>query len=205
MEKFDLKKAWKTLYHAPTGTFVIVDIPPLRYFMIDGAGDPNKAADYIAAVEALYAASYTLKFMSKAALKRYVVPPLEGLWWADDMTDFVARRKDLWRWTMMIAVPDFIGQPMAEQAIATAMEKKELPALEHLRFARLSEGQAVQTLHVGSYDDEGPVLKRLHEEFLPAHRLVPSSHHHEIYLSDSRKTQPGKLKTILRQPVRPAS
>jgi len=206
MEKFDIKKACKALYSAPAEEFAIVDGYPLNYLMIDGAGDPNTAPEYKAAVEALYAASYTLKFMSKAALHRdYVVPPLEGLWWAKDMTDFVARRKDRWRWTMMIAAPDFIERPMAEDAIVKAKEKKGLPALQRLRFERLEEGQAVQTLHVGSYDNEGPILKRLHQEFLPARQFTPSGHHHEIYLSDPRKTPAEKLKTILRQPVRPAS
>jgi len=206
MEKFDIKKAFKALYSAPTGKFAVVDVSPLNYFMVDGAGDPNAATEYKAAVEALYAASYTLKFMSKAALHHdYVVPPLEGLWWSKDMTDFVTRRKSLWRWTMMIAVPDFIAGSMADEAIIKAGEKKGLLALQRPRFERLEEGQAIQTLHIGSYDDEGPILKRLHEEFLPAHRLAPSGHHHEIYLSDPRKTPAEKLKTILRQPVRSAS
>jgi hypothetical protein len=206
MEKFDIKKAYKALYGAPTGRFAVVDVSAFNYFMIDGAGDPNTAPEYKAAVEALYAASYTLKFMSKAALRRdYVVPPLEGLWWAEDMTDFVARRKGQWRWTMMIVVPDFIERSMAEEAIVKTKEKKGSPALSRLRFERLEERQAVQTLHVGSYDDEGPILKSLHQKFLPAHRLTPSGHHHEIYLSDPRKTPAEKLKTILRQSVRPAS
>jgi len=205
MEKFDIKKAHKALYAPTAGKFTVVDIPSLNYFMIDGAGDPNTAPDYKAAVEALYAASYTLKFMSKTVQRRdYVVPPLEGLWWAADMTDFVARRKHRWHWTMMIAVPDFVAPPLAEQAIVKAMEKKALPALRRLRFEKLNEGQAVQILHVGAYDDEGPILKTLHEEFLPAHRLVPSGHHHEIYLSDPRRMPPEKLKTVLRQPVRAA-
>ncbi|MFO1085911.1 MAG: GyrI-like domain-containing protein [Reyranellaceae bacterium] len=204
MEKFDIKKACKTLYSAPTGEFSIVDVPPFDYFMIDGAGDPNSASTYKAAVEALYGVAYTLKFASKVALGRdHVVPPLEGLWWADDMADFVARRKDRWRWTMMIAVPDFIERSMAQDAIAKAKDKKRLPALQHLRVEQLEEGQAVQTLHVGSYDDEGPTLDRLHREFLPARRLAPTGHHHEIYLSDPRKTPAEKLKTILRQPVGP--
>ena len=205
MEKFDIKKASKALYSAPAGKFSVVDVPAFSYFMIDGAGDPNTAPEYKAAIEALYAASYTLKFMSKAALRRdYVVPPLQGLWWAEDMSDFVARRKDRWRWTMMIVVPNFIERSMAEEAIVKAKEKKGLPALPRLRFEQLEEGRAVQILHIGSYDDEGPVLKRLHQDFLPAHRLTPSGHHHEIYLSDPRKTPAEKLKTILRQPVRPA-
>lgn len=204
MEKTDIKKTHKALYIAPAGGFTIVAVPPLNYFSIEGDGDPNTAPAYAAAVEALYAASYALKFMSKDLLKRdYVVPPLEGLWWADDMADFVARRKERWSWTMMIVVPDFIEQSMAEQAIVRTAKKKALPALSKLRFTRLKEGQAVQTLHIGSYDDEGPILQKLHEEFLPANDLAEAGHHHEIYLSDPRKTRAEKLKTILRQPVRP--
>ena len=103
----------------------------------------------------------------------------------------------------MIAVPDFVERSLVEDAIAKAKGKKGLPALQRLRVERLEESQAVQTLHVGSYDDEGPILDRLHREFLPAHRLVPSGHHHEIYLSDPRKTPAEKCKTILRQPVEP--
>lgn len=204
MEKIDLKKQYKTLYSAQVGEFSILDVPPLTYFALDGAGDPNAAPEYTAAVEALYAASYTLKFMSKETLKRdYVVPPLEGLWWADDMADFITRRKNRWCWRMMILVPDFIGKAMAEEAITRAQDKKKLLALSKLRVAHLDEGQVVQTLHIGAYDDEGPILKKLHEDFLPAKGLVEAGHHHEIYLSDPRKTPVAKLKTILRQPVRP--
>lgn len=204
MDKVDIKKACKALYSAPVGEFALVDVPPPNYFMIDGDGDPNTAPAYVASVEALYAASYTLKFMSKTLTERdYVVPPLEGLWWAEDMADFGARRKDRWSWTMMIVVPDFVDRSMAMHAIERATEKKASPALQKLRFERLEEGRVVQTLHIGSYDEEGPILTRLHEEFLPENGLVEAGHHHEIYLSDPRKTPAEKLKTVLRQPVRP--
>ncbi|MEP9351952.1 GyrI-like domain-containing protein [Xanthobacter sp. KR7-225] len=203
MEKIDVKKRYKALYGAPIGAFIVLDLPPLTYFAVDGAGNPNTAAEYGAAVEALYAASYTLKFMSKDSLKSdYVVPPLEGLWWADDMADFTARRKDRWKWRMMILVPDFVGDAMAKEAIARTKAKKKLPGLSKLCVTRLEEGRVAQTLHVGSYDDEGPILERLHGEFLPANGLAPTGHHHEIYLSDPRKTAADKLKTVLRQPVR---
>lgn len=206
MEKIDIKKQYKTLYSGRVGEFIALDMPPLAYFSVDGAGDPNAVPEYAAAVEALYAASYTLKFMSKESLKRdYVVPPLEGLWWADDMADFTARRKDRWRWRMMILVPDFIGETMAKEAITRAHEKKRLPALSKVQFLHLEEGKAVQTLHIGSYDDEGPILKKLHDEFLPAKGFVEAGHHHEIYLSDPRKTPVERMKTILRQPVRSAA
>lgn len=201
MEKFDVKKALKTLYTGPVGDFAVVGVPPLAYFMVDGQGDPNTAPAYREAVEALYAASYTLKFMSKALGEDYVVPPLEGLWWSDDMDDFAARRKDRWSWTLMILLPDFVAPALAERAIAAAQQKKSLPALARLRREVLSEGRCVQTLHIGPYDAEGPILARLHNEFLPDNGLIETGKHHEIYLSDPRKVAPEKWKTILRQPV----
>jgi hypothetical protein len=205
MEKLDLRKQHKRLYTPPAGRFELIDMPHFDYLMIDGEGDPNSAADYVQAVEALYTAAYTLKFKSKAELGRdYVVPPLEGLWWSDDMDDFVARRKDRWKWTMMIAIPDFIDPRFVDAAIAAAMKKKALPALDRLYVERLEEGRVAQTMHIGSYDDEGPVLRRLHEEFLPENGLRPTGKHHEIYLGDPRKTAPERLKTILRQPVEQA-
>lgn len=206
MDKTDFRKEFKALYNPPSARFELVDVPPLTYFMVDGRGDPNTARAYGEAVEALYAASYTLKFMSKAELSRdYVVPPLEGLWWADDMTTFVSRQKAEWSWTMMIMIPDFIDRATAERAIEAAVRKKGLPALGLVRVERLEEGACVQIMHVGSYDEEGPVLKRLHEEFLPGNGLVESGHHHEIYLGDPRKTASERLKTVLRQPVQPRS
>ncbi|QNQ10827.1 GyrI-like domain-containing protein [Sphingomonas alpina] len=206
MEKTDIKKAWKAFYSAPVDKFSIIDLPGLSYLMIDGAGDPNTATLYKEAVEALYTASYTLKFLCKDVLKRdYVVPPLEGLWWAEDMTDFVARRKERWLWTMMILVPEFVERPLADRAIATALRKKELRALSKVRFDTLEEGKVVQTLHLGSYDEEGPILRTMHESFLPESGLIAVGRHHEIYLSDPRKVSADKLKTILRQPVALAS
>ncbi len=204
MEKADLKKELPGLYTAPAGDFIVVDVPPRVFFMIDGHGDPNVEAGYKEAVEALYAASYTLKFMSKTSLgKDYAVAPLEGLWWADDMTDFVTRKKQRWRWTMMIPVPSFIPDALAEAAIIKARQKRERPGLRLVRLARFDEGRSVQTLHIGSYDDEGPLIEKMHAEFLPSRRLAEAGVHHEIYLSDPRRAAPAKLRTILRQPVKP--
>ena len=205
MEKIDLKKRYSALYNAPTNDFAIVDVPSLSYFMVDGYGDPNVEPGYREAVEALYTASYTLKFMGKDELGRdYVVPPLQGLWWADDLNDFVSRRKERWHWTMMILTPDFIPFSFAEAALVQAVKKKGSSAQSRVRLATLEEGRSVQTMHVGSYDSEGPILARLHDEFLPSQGLKETGVHHEIYLSDPRRTAPHRLKTILRQPVRPA-
>ena len=204
MAKMDFKKELKTLYDAPKGRFARVDVPMLRYVMIDGRGDPNTAPAYKAAIEWLYPVSYAMKFAGKRELgKDYVVPPLEGLWWADDPADFVARRKDRWRWTMLIMVPDFVGQDVYEAALAKTRAKLGAPP-ETLRLESLTEGLSLQTLHIGSYDDEGPILAHLHDELMPAENLDFNGRHHEIYLSDPRKTAPGKLKTILRQPVKAA-
>ncbi|HTV68631.1 MAG TPA: hypothetical protein VMF90_08845, partial [Rhizobiaceae bacterium] len=144
MEKIDLKKELKALYNPPKGVFEIIDVPPLNYFMVDGKGDPNTASAYREAVEALYSASYTLKFMAKKELARdYTVPPLEGLWWAEDMETFITREKGKWSWTMMIMAPGFIDRAMAERAVDAAAKKKDLLALSKLRFETLEEGKVV--------------------------------------------------------------
>eukprot|EP01042_Synura_sphagnicola_P013131 gene13131-16688_t len=203
MSKIDLKTEYRSLYSAPSKDFVQVEVPPLSYLMFDGAGDPNAAPEYQQAIEALYSLSYTLKFMSKRAFDRdYVVGPLEGLWWSADMRAFVSRQKDKWSWTMMILQPDWITADHLASAKAEVLMKKGLPGIERARLAVLDEGTCVQILHIGPYNDEGPVLKRLHEDYLPAQGLVETGHHHEIYLSDPRKVAPEKLKTILRQPVK---
>jgi hypothetical protein len=203
MSKIDFKKELKHLYRPSAKEFVVVDVPPMSFLMIDGHGDPNTAQEYQDAVEALYAVSYKLKFTSKKELgKDYVVPPLEGLWWAEDMEAFTAvRDKSVWDWTMMIMQPEWITQEMVEEAVKQ-VEKKGLPALSQLYLETYREGLAVQILHIGSYDDEGPTIAKMHQEFMPENGYEPAGKHHEIYLSDPRKVAPEKLKTVLRQPVR---
>jgi hypothetical protein len=121
MEKIDFKKTLKLLYNPPAAEFVTVDVPQMRFVKVDGAGDPNTAHAYRSAVEWLYSVSYAMKFATRAALgKDYVVPPLEGLWWADDPRSFVTREKDSWHWTMMIMVPDFVTPDMFQAAAAKA-------------------------------------------------------------------------------------
>lgn len=200
--KVDLKRELKDLYAPPKGKFVIIDVPAMQYLMVDGQGDPNVAPAYRDAVEWLYSVSYPLKFMSKKELGRdYAVMPLEGLWWADDMETFASRQKDKWSWTMMILQPDWIMPEMVGEAVKKAKAKRGAPP-DSLRLETLDEGLCVQTMHVGSYDEEGPVLAKLHGEFLPENGLKETGHHHEIYIGDPRKAAPEKLKTVLRQPVR---
>lgn len=201
MAKIDFRKEQPTLFAPPADDFVLVKVPRLRFVKVDGEGDPNTASAYAEAVGWLYSVSYGLKFLAKEAGTDYVVPPLQGLWWADDYTAFTARKKDKWRWTMMIMAPDFITRSQFDAAVKKASKKLGTPP-ETLRLEDYDEGLAVQILHIGSYDDEAPTIKRLHETFLPANGLVETGPHHEIYLSDPRRTEAAKLKTILRQPVR---
>jgi len=203
-EKVDFKRTLPG-YRAPRGRFAIVDVPDARYLMIDGHGDPDTAQEFTEALEALYPVAYALKFASKGELGRdYVVPPLEGLWWADDMEAFTsARDKSRWEWTLLLMVPDWIDALMIARAVAAVREKGPRPRLDDVRCEVLSEGRCVQTLHVGSFDDEAAVLARMHHEFIPQSGLRMTGTHHEIYLSDPRRTAPERLRTILRQPVAP--
>lgn len=204
--KVDLKKTLDA-YQAQRGRFRVVDVPDQQYLMVDGHGDPNTTPAYAQALAALYPVAYALKFASRRDLGRdHVVMPLEGLWWADDMETFTtARDKSRWDWTMMIMVPDWVGPEMVDAAVERAGAKDRPVRLADVRFETLSEGLCVQTLHVGSFDDEAPVLARMHEEVVPAHGLRMVGKHHEIYLGDPRRTAPERLRTILRQPVRALS
>lgn len=199
--KTDLKRELAS-YRATRGRFDVVTVPPRQYLMYDGQGDPNTAPSYLRALGALYPVAYALKFLSKRELDRdYTVMPLEGLWWADDPELFTTRRdKDAWSWTLLILVPDWLEPAHVERARAAAVAKG-VAGVGDIRVEWLDEGLSVQTLHVGSYDDEAPVLAELHDRVIPERGLQMTGRHHEIYLSDARRTAPEKLRTILRQPV----
>ncbi|MEO9328828.1 GyrI-like domain-containing protein [Gordonia aurantiaca] len=200
--KVDLKKTLDS-YQARRGEFRILEVPPMRYLMIDGSGDPNDSPEFAAAVETLYPVAYGLKFASKRELGRdYVVPPLEGQWWAPDMSVFTgARDKSRWNWTLLLFVPEWIDDELVATTIAKVGAKKAPPRIDDLRVEEIDEGLCVQTLHLGSFDDEGPILARMHEEFIPDNGLRMTGRHHEIYFSDFRNVTPDRLRTILRQPV----
>jgi hypothetical protein len=203
--KYDVKRELRQYYGPRNTGWALVEVPAQQFIAIDGRGDPNTSADYARAVEALYAVAYTIKFTSKNALGRdFVVAPLEGLWWSDDPEVFVTRAKDAWHWRMLISQPDWITEDLIDEAKQGALAKKGLPAIAEIRREGLHEGTSAQLLHVGPYDDEGPALARLHHEYLAAHNLRMSGHHHEIYLGDPRRAEPAKLRTVLRQPVRTA-
>ncbi|MDO5736753.1 MAG: GyrI-like domain-containing protein, partial [Propionibacteriaceae bacterium] len=203
MDSYDIKKAYPTLYAPKPREWHVVEVPELLFLMVDGHGDPNTCSAYTDAVQALYSLSYAVRAIVKQELGRvHTVGPLEGLWSAEDPAAFRTRDKSAWDWTMMISQPAWV----TDDIVRTSLEmprKKDLPALEHVRLEPYTEGMSVQILHVGSYHDEAPALARLHDDYMPSHGLAFNGRHHEVYLSDPRRTVPAKLRTVLRQPVAP--
>lgn len=192
----------KQLYKASAKEVTFIDVPALKFLMIDGQGDPNTSQEYKDAVEALYAVSYALKFALKRQGLDYKVGPLEGLWWADDMKEFSTESKGDWYWTMMIAQPNEATSENVNDLIRQVRQKKNPPALDKLRFVTLEEGTAAQIMHFGPYGAEGPTIQKLHG-WIHHHGYRfdgREQKHHEIYFGDPRKTAPENLKTILRQP-----
>ena len=202
MAKIDLKKELCELYAPSAKKCSVVDVPELRFLMVDGVGDTNTSQAYEEAIEALYGVSYTLKSLSKAQGNDYVVMPLEGLWWVDDMAEFSIEAKSAWSWTAMIMQPRHLTEADVEAAFEQVRRVKDPPALDLVRFESYAEGLSVQIMYFGAYADEGPTIARLHEFAIDSgHRL--RGKHHEIYLSDPRRTGPERLKTVIRQPVEP--
>lgn len=201
MAKIDFKQQRKHLYQPSAQVVVLVDVPAMNYLMIDGAGDPNTSQVYADAVETLFAVAYAVKFMVKkgpTALD-YGVMPLEGLWWAEDMTTFSTLDKSNWLWTMMIMQPAVVSDEVVLHAIADVRKKKNPAAIDRVRFEAFSEGSCAQILHIGPFSAEGPTIEKLHD-FIDARGKLRGKHH-EIYLSDIRKADPAKWKTIIRQPM----
>ena len=201
MTKLDLKREHKNLYSASAKEVAIVEVPALRYLMVDGQGDPNRNPDFTAAIEALFSLSYTLKF----AIKKgpigldYAVMPLEGQWWVDDPAAFSYNDRSGWRWTAMVLQPDVVTPEIVAEQTAVVEKKKNPAALHLVRFAELHEGPSAQIMHLGPFSEEPPTIERLHAEIAArGYRLV--GNHHEIYLSDMSRTAPAKRRTIIRQP-----
>ena len=202
--KVDFKKTLKEFYQPSPNEVVLVDVPEMQFLMIDGMGSPGDSKEYQDALAALYPIAFKTKFLSKAKGKDYVVLPLEGLWWADNMAEFTQGNRENWKWTMMIMQPDWITQEMINEAIKITEEKKpELSELlSNLRLERYLEGQAAQIMHIGPYSEEGPTVQKVHN-FIQKEGGKFDGHsnkHHEIYLSDPRKANPATMKTIIRQP-----
>jgi hypothetical protein len=202
--KIDLKKELKHLYNPSTQAVSVVDVPEMPFLMIDGSGDPNTSAEYAAAVEALFAVAYALKFHIKRLgddAPDYVVMPLEGLWWADDMARFSTGDKAAWKWTMLIVQPAEVTARMVEETVREVKRKKQLSALNAVRLESYHEGLSAQIMHIGPYAAEGPTIAKLHDHIQQSGHSLDGKHH-EIYLSDPRRIAPEKMRTVVRQPFR---
>lgn len=201
MKKIDFKKELKHLYNPSAKEIAVVDVPEMNFLMIDGIGDPNTAQEYKDAIEALYTVSYTLKFMiKKAKAIDYVIVPLESLWWTNKPSQFTIENKDIWKWTAMIMQPEYVIKELFNETLKQVEKKKKLPALSKIRFEKFHEGLSVQILYIGPYSAEGPTIEKIHN-FVKEKGYKLAGKHHEIYLSDPRKTASERLKTILRQPI----
>jgi hypothetical protein len=202
MEKIDLIKQLKHLYSPSAKKVECVDVPQMNFLMVDGEGDPNTSKAFSDAIEALYPVSYTLKFMVKKGPLAidYGVMPLQALWWSDDLSAFVTGNKDAWKWTIMIMQPEFITQEVVKSAIEEVAKKKKPVSLPLVRFESFKEGKTAQTLHIGHFSEEGPTIERVHK-FIEESGSRRVGKHHEIYLSDLRRTAPENWKIIVRQPM----
>ncbi len=202
MMKIDFKKELKHLYNPSAKKVETVDVPMMNFLMIDGSGDPNTAQEYKDSVEALFAVSYALKFMVKKEKGvDYGVLPLEGLWWTDDITQFSTENKDAWKWTSIIMQPEYVTEDLVRKALEEVEKKKDPLALPKIRFESFHEGLSAQTMHIGPYSAEGPTIEKLHN-FIKENGYELKGKHHEIYLSDPRRSAPEKMKTAIRQPMR---
>jgi len=201
--KVDLRKELKHLYAPSAKEVLAVNVPKMNFLMIYGMGDPNNSQEYKDAVEALFSLSYAIKFMMKKEKSiDYAVMPLEGLWWIDDMTRFSVENKNEWKWTSMIMQPEHVTKEIVNEALDETRKKKNLPALSKIRFEAFSEGPSAQIMHIGPFSAEGPTIEKIHN-FIKKQGYKLSGKHHEIYLSDPRKSAPEKMKTVLRQPMSP--
>jgi hypothetical protein len=200
--KLDYKKEFPDLYNPKQKEIHILTIPTMQFYMVDGKGDPNTAQMFKDAVSTLYACAFTLKmgYKKQHPTKDYVVPPLEGLWFMEDMREWSSEKKNMWQWTMMIRIPDYISVSDAQKAIQTAKLKKNPPLIEQTRIVTYEEGTAVQVIYIGPYSEEHPIIMKMHE-YAAKQGYKLKGKHHEIYLSDPRKITPEKYRTIIRQPI----
>ncbi len=202
MAKTDYKKEYKALYNPSAKEISDVSVPRMNFLMIDGVGDPNTSQEYVDSIQTLYPVAYTIKFaIKKATGVDFGVMPLEGLWWSDDMSDFTSGKKDNWQWTSMIMQQECVTKEIFEKAVEEVKAKKNLVSIDKIRFESYDEGRAAQIMYIGSYSEEGPTIQRIHDSILSSGGKL-SGKHHEIYLSDPRKSDPKKLKTIIRQPFK---
>jgi hypothetical protein len=206
----DYKKEYKDLYQ-PKTTPTIVEVGEIQFVAVEGRGNPNEEnGEYQKAIEILYGIQYTIKMSKKGNFIPkeyfdYVVPPLEGFWWLEDgKEDFIAENKSKYCWLSVIRLPEFVDESVFKWACEEVSKKKKTDTTK-ARLLKITEGLCVQCLHIGAYNDEPKTLKIMND-FIGANGLqsdiTATRRHHEIYLSDPRKTEESKLKTVLRIPVK---
>ena len=202
MSKIDYKKELKHLYRPSAKKVEAVDVPRMNFLMIDGEGDPNTSQEFKDAIGVLYPLSYTLKFMIKKGGigVDYGVLPLEGLWWADDMSSFNVENKNSWQWTLMIMQPELVTEEMVQEANEQVMKKKNPMSLPLVRFESFEEGKVAQIIHIGPFSEERPTVEKVHT-FIKEIGSQRRGKHHEIYLSDIRRAATDNWRTIIRQPM----
>ncbi len=206
---FDFKKEYKEFY-LPKNTPEIVTVPPAHYIAVRGQGDPNEEGGaYQKAIGVLYAVAYTLKMSYKTdhrieGFYEYVVPPLEGFWWQEGVQGVDYANKAAFHWISVIRLPEFVTERDFRWAVETASHKKKLDC-SAAEFLTVEEGLCVQIMHLGPYDDE-PATVALMDRYLQENGyrndLSDTRLHHEIYLSDARRVEPAKWKTVIRHPIR---
>ena len=206
---FDFKKEYKEFY-MPKGKPEIVTVPKMNYIAVRGKGNPNEEdGEYKKSIELLYGIAYTIKMSKKGDHKiegyfDYVVPPLEGFWWQENVDGIDYSHKENFQWISVIRLPDFVTKTDFEWAIEEATRKKKID-FSKVEFLEIEEGLCVQCMHSGSYDDE-PATVAAMDKFIAdngyENDISDTRRHHEIYLSDARKVAPEKLKTVIRHPIK---
>lgn len=203
MTKINYQQEFKSLYKPSDKAFSMVDVPPMNYLMLDGAGDPNNVPIFGEIMQALYGLAYALKFKVRSLVGvDYGVLPLEGLWWTEG-GGFDHDHRANWLWTLMIMQPEHVTADLVGEVAAEVATKKKLPLVQNIRFEALHEGLSAQILYRGAYADEGPTIARLHD-YMQQNGCTFNGTHHEIYLNDPTRTAPERLQTVIRQPIRRA-
>ena len=206
---FDYKKEYREFY-MPKDRPSIISVPKMNYIAVRGSGDPNREdGDYKKAIGLLYAVAFTIKMSKKGNHKiegyfDYVVPPLEGFWWQNHTEGIDYSRKEDFQWISVIRLPDFVAEDDLGWALQEASDKKKQD-FSKVEFLSLEEGLCVQCMHIGPYDEEPSTIQRMHTFLEQEGYEVDFSEkrlHHEIYLSDARKTVPEKRRTVIRHPIR---
>lgn len=211
MGKIDYKKEYKDLYQ-PSAKPTVIEVPEMSFITVEGSGNPNTSASYQEALEILYGLSFTIKMSKMNGTQpegyfEYVVPPLEGLWYVEDVAfdGMNVADKDKFRWISMIRQPEFVTEEVFEKARETLAKKKPLLNVGKAKFMHMTEGLCVQAMHKGAYDDEPETIGRM-KQFIKENGyeddFSDTRYHHEIYLSDPRRCAPKNLKTVIRHPVK---